>query len=139
MPPRSAGLPFGTLKRRAQFLRVRGGARYSAKGFLLEGRLREAAPDDVDVPQAGGLLVGFTVTKKLGNAVIRNRIRRRLRAAITACRLDLASERIDFVVVARAAAAEQLFAELSRDMAAALDSVVRHAKSKRSPGAGRRP
>jgi ribonuclease P protein component len=111
-------------------LRVRGGARFSTRGFLLEGRGREGA---------GGLKIGFTVTKKLGCAVVRNRIRRRLKAAIQATGSCHREAAVDCVVLARPPALDLDFKELSRDMAAALDSVIRNATSKRSRTPGPRP
>ncbi len=61
------------LKRRAEFLRVAGqGKRAPSPGLVLQALARgDAAP----------VRLGFTVTKKVGNAVVRNRTKRRLRAA----------------------------------------------------------
>ena len=60
------------LKRRADFLAARDGARAPAGAFFVQARDRH---------DAAGPRVGFTVTKKTGSAVERNRIRRRLREA----------------------------------------------------------
>ena len=63
------------LRRRADFKAVAGGRRISRRGFVLQA-LRAAGDE------ARPARVGFTVTRKIGNAVVRNRIRRRLRAAV---------------------------------------------------------
>lgn len=71
---------------------------------------------------------GLTVTKKLGGAVLRNRIKRRLRAACRAV-LPLHGEAgCDYVLVARAPAADMVFADLLDDLAGALQSLARAAR-----------
>lgn len=69
----------GRLKKRSEFLAVRKGSRLRGKYFLLEMLDRQAQFDQSQPP---GPRVGFTVTKRQGNAVKRNRIRRRLKAAV---------------------------------------------------------
>ena len=65
--------PAMRLKRRAEFLRVAGkGRKTPSPGLVLQVLLRD---------DAGPVRLGFTVTKKVGNAVVRNRTKRRLRAA----------------------------------------------------------
>src|SRR5690242_937167 len=65
------------LKRRADFLRVADGRRkWVTPGLILQTLARASADDASDAVR-----VGFTATRKIGNAVIRNRARRRLRAA----------------------------------------------------------
>jgi ribonuclease P protein component len=72
------------------------------------------------VPKAGdGPHFGFTVTKKLGNAITRNRIRRRLKAAF-ASGADQAQSSCDYVIVARRAALDRPYAQLLEDVARAL-------------------
>jgi ribonuclease P protein component len=90
-----------SLAKRAQFLRVRGGGRATAQSFVLEGKKREPTRD----AGATGPLFGFTITKKIGNAVKRNLIRRRLKSALTELAPALADPTMDYVVVARGAAA----------------------------------
>lgn len=70
-----------------------------------------------------GPLFGFTITKKIGNAVVRNLIRRRLKAALTELAPRLADPAMDYVVVARGAAATQNFASLRADLETALKRV----------------
>jgi ribonuclease P protein component len=80
------------LRKRAEFLAVRRGEKRRGRLFLLEVMDR----NDGEQPR-----VGFTVTKKAGNAVQRNRIRRRLREAV---RLHAAGDMApgnDYVIVGR--------------------------------------
>jgi ribonuclease P protein component len=99
------------LKKRAEFLAVAGRGRKQARGSLLVQVL----------PQAGALRLGFTATKKLGNAVIRNRAKRRMRAA---ARLELtATAGHDIVLVAREAIRDNSFEALRADLRAALDKL----------------
>lgn len=86
--------------------------------FLLETKPR--AGERIKQP---GPRFGFTVTKKLGNAVTRNRIRRRLKAAITAAALETAHAGFDYVVVARAVALDRPFPELLEDVRRAMKAV----------------
>ena len=118
-----------TLKKRAQFLRVRGGGRHAGAAFVLEGKLR---PADDAAPAAARF--GFTVTKKLGNAVARNRIRRRLKAAITALASTHAEARFDYVVVAREAAFDRPYLDLAADLVTAFRRVNAGAGQGRAGG-----
>ena len=69
--------------------------------------------------------VGFTTTKKLGNAVIRNRIRRRLREAARLTLPAIARPGFDYVLIGRAGAADRPFAELRKDLNSALKRLHR--------------
>jgi ribonuclease P protein component len=126
-----------TLKTRADFQRVRGGLRVEQASFVLEGKQRspsEPWPEPASGPSPAAALqpvrpppphprFGFTITKKLGNAVVRNRMRRRLKAAFAASARPHADPTFDYVVVARPPAAEQPFAALLADVTAALDRI----------------
>ena len=68
-----------SLKRRAAFKAVAAGKRVTRSGFVLQALAREKPVPGVrgDLPR-----FGFTVTRKIGNAVVRNHVRRRLREAV---------------------------------------------------------
>jgi ribonuclease P protein component len=74
---------------------------------------------------------GFTVTKALGGAVERNRIRRRLKAAVTAVAKDAACAGHDYVLIARRAARDCPFELLKKDLERAFHR-VHHAQEKRA-------
>ncbi len=84
-----------------------------------------------------GHRVGFTVTKKVGNAVVRNRVRRRLREAARLELADAACPGFDYVVIGRKASINRGFAQLRDDLAKALRKVHMEtdAKSNRREGA----
>jgi ribonuclease P protein component len=109
-----------TLKKRAEFLRLRGGARFATPSFVLETRPRATRPP---ASEDTGARFGFTVTKKLGGAVVRNRIRRRLKAAVGLIAPLLARPNHDYVLVARPAAFERPFEMLKKDLERALQRV----------------
>lgn len=97
------------LRKRAEFLAVRRGDKRRGRLFLLEV---------LDRGDAGAPRVGFTVTRKAGNAVERNRIRRRLKEAVRlAADGDMAAGK-DYVIVGRSEILsvpfDELKAELSR-------------------------
>jgi len=108
-----------TLKKRAEFLRVRGGPRWSTPAFVLEARSRPAGAHD---PAAR---FGFTVSKKIGSAVVRNRVRRRLRALVAALDPSRVREGFDYVLIARPGAEQRSYRELAADLDQALDRVHR--------------
>lgn len=112
--------PPPTLRKRAEFLALRAGARWSSGCFTLEWRKREAG----ETP-APGARFGFTVTKKTGNAVVRNRIRRRLREAVRLAAPLHAEPGCDYVLVGRVAALAAPFADIVADLARGLDRARR--------------
>ena len=127
-------MTFATLKKRSEFLSVRGGRRWSTPAFLLEGRRRKtrhgaaAAPENQTAHRssdATGPRFGFTVTKKMGNAVVRNRIRRRLRAAVADLAPQLADPTFDYVVLARRPAFDYSFEQLRIDLRTAFERIHR--------------
>jgi ribonuclease P protein component len=113
LPPESSlgGAAFGRLKKRAEFLAVAGRGRKHGRGALLVQVL----------PRGGGQVrLGFTATKKLGNAVVRNRAKRRMRAAARAEFSDNPAPGYDIVLVAREAIRDNSFVALQADLRAAL-------------------
>ena len=91
------GITVSSLKDRADFLKAREGARSHERAFVLQLRQRNDHED-------AGLRVGFTVTKKVGNSVERNRIKRRLREAVRLADLPDDCSNKDAVLIARRAA-----------------------------------
>ena len=85
------------------------------------------------------LRVGFTASRKVGNAVIRNRAKRRLRAAAAQILPVQGSPGTDYVLIARAATAARPYGALVADLAAALRRVERsragHRPERRAEGA----
>jgi ribonuclease P protein component len=104
------------LRQRADFLAVANGARISSSAFTLQSRRR----DDL-----GPIRVGFTVTKKNGNAPERNRIRRRLRAAVRALDAMAMRPHHDYVLVGRRAALTCDFSTMLDDLRSALQRIDR--------------
>jgi ribonuclease P protein component len=119
-----------TLKRRAEFLRVRGGLRWSTSTLVVESKPRETNPTDSADPSSQSRF-GFTVTKKLGKAVVRNRIRRRLKSAVRELS-ELARPGFDYVVIAREPAIERAYADLKSDLAQALTRIHRSGAGNRN-------
>ena len=98
------------LRRRADYLRVQAAERRIA----LPGLLLQAAPGEV-----GCCRVGFTASRKVGNAVTRNRARRRLKALASEILPGHAISGHDFVLVARQGTPLRDYAALRRDLEAA--------------------
>jgi ribonuclease P protein component len=107
------------LKNRADFLRAARGIRRSTAGLTLE-----LCPTPEPAPAC--LRVGFTASRKVGNAVARNRAKRRLRA-VAAALLPLHGRAAhDYVLVARTATLTRAFDDLLADLTGALKAA--HAK-----------
>lgn len=106
-----------TLKRRPDFLRVRGGSRWATPAFVLEAKRRGG--------REAAARFGFTVSKQVGGAVERNRIRRRLKAAIRDVLREHARRDYDYVLIARRPALDTVYAALVSELVHALDRVHR--------------
>ena len=101
-----------TLKNRRDFLALRSAPKSGAPAFLLVGQPSSGAGE--------GIRVGYTVTKKLGGAVVRNRIRRRLRAAAREIFPLHGRAGFDYVLIARSAAQSRPYDTILDDMKRAL-------------------
>jgi len=103
------------LKQRADFLRAAKGAKAAMPGLVLQARAGPA-------PEAAAR-VGFTVTRKVGNAVARNRAKRRLRAIADALLPGKSRAGFDYVLVGRTATLTRNFSALREDLQKALARV----------------
>jgi ribonuclease P protein component len=87
-------------------------------GVVMQARPQAADLRDTD--PATVARVGFTVSKKVGNAVERNRAKRRLRAAAADVLTVSAAPGIDYVLIGRRQTLERPYAALKQDLEAAL-------------------
>ncbi len=117
----------GRLKSRPQFLAVRAGDKRKGRLFLLEVLDR----NEPDAPAR----VGFTVTKKHGNAVERNRMRRRLKEAVRLNAAFAMQPGHDYVVVARRDVLDAPFQQLAAQLA---ERIKARPRNTRSPVTGSR-
>lgn len=103
---------YSVIKKRSEFLAANRGKRYATPGFVLLVRDRQ---DD-----SPAIRLGITITKKVGNAVIRNRMRRRFRALARELLSDKGKAGADHILIGRDSGIERDFDALRADMAKAL-------------------
>ena len=113
----------GRLKTRAEFLHVRGGKRDAAPSLVLQARQRQVGGGPSQQLDPDLARFGFTATKTLGGAVVRNRARRRLKEAVRLTGESHAIEGYDYVLIARAGTVQRPFTELIKDLERALSKV----------------
>ena len=128
----------GRLKRRSDFLRIAA----LRRKWATPGVIVQVAPmtPAVSAPEAApDQRIGFTCSKKVGNAVQRNRARRRLRAAAAAILPRHAARGLDFVLIGRPDTIHRPFDLLLRDLRTALKRLdaVRPDAEDNSPDATR--
>ena len=108
-------LKLGSLTKRSEFLHVRDGRYAARKTVVVQIRKSEAAKD--------GVRAGFTATKKIGGAVVRNRCKRRLRALARAHLPTLGTPGHDYVFIARHNTASAPHEMLAQDIQKALEKL----------------
>ncbi|MPZ38934.1 MAG: ribonuclease P protein component [Rhizobiales bacterium] len=120
------------LKQRADFLAAANGAKVATAAFVLQGRNRD---DD------GPARIGFTVSRKVGTAVERNRVRRRLRDIVRCSAADALRSGYDYVLVGRRTALSRKFDQMIEDFTNALRRIERQRSTVRQaqPRAGDPP
>ena len=116
---------FGTerLKRRTDFRAAASGMRAPGRAFVLQARRRA---------DEGSVRVGFTVSRQVGNAVVRNRVRRRLRELVKRADPGRLRAGHDYVLVGRSAALAASFGDMARELDVALDRI--HARERKGTG-----
>ena len=126
--PAQGSLSPGRLRKRADFVRAAKGARVTARAFALQARKQEG--DEAVAPR-----VGFTVTKKTGNSVVRNRIRRRLREVVRVGEALPLRPDHDYVLIARREALSMDFLKLRQE----LDRALQYLSDPKRAAQGPRP
>jgi ribonuclease P protein component len=130
---RAAGPRLATLKRRRDFLAAARARRASFETLTLQARARRA-----DEPAEAPVRVGYTCSKKVGNAVTRNRAKRRLRAVAAELLSEGGRDGWDYVLIGKPeATGGRPFDRLREELAAALARVhAPRAERPRAPAAG---
>ncbi|MCP2670936.1 ribonuclease P protein component [Maricaulaceae bacterium EIL42A08] len=113
-------------------MRARDGLRYARPGVVIQMRPR---PDDAEGP----VRAGFTATKKIGNAVVRNRAKRRLREAARMLLPLHGRVGSDYVFIARGATGTRAWTALLDDVETALISLARKSGETDTRAPARRP
>jgi len=99
------------LRQRADFVAAQAGRKVATAGFVLQVRGR---------PDQGPVRVGFTVSKKVGTAVERNRVRRRLKGVVGRVATGPLRSGHDYVLIGRRAALELSFDRMVEELKMAL-------------------
>jgi ribonuclease P protein component len=110
------------LRNRADFLAAASGVKAPAPAFVLQARNRR---------DGGPTRIGFTVSRKVGNAVERNRVRRRLREVVRIAAPAAMRPGHDYVLIGRRAALDHPFGRLVEE----LDQAIRRVHGSRSGAA----
>ena len=103
---------YSVIKKRSDFLAANRGKRYATPGYVLLVKDRQDESPDIRL--------GITITKKVGNAVIRNRMRRRFRALAQEMLGQNGKAGADHILIGRDSGIERDFGELRADMVKAL-------------------
>lgn len=128
------------MKKRRDFLTAAKGHKVVTTTLVLQARpfdktvLQARSLDEIDATVPAR--VGFTVTKKAGNAVMRNRIRRRLRAAADALMPENALPGWDYVLIGRTTTKEEPFDTILRDLRYAIRKTAKLEAARNSADGG---
>lgn len=113
------------LRQRADFLAAANGRKIATAAFVLQTRARA---------QTGAIRVGFTVSKKVGTAVERNRVRRRLKNLVARSATGRLLSGHDYVLIGRRAALQRPFEQMVEDLQAALRRLEPNSRHARDQG-----
>lgn len=138
-PPAISPAALVVLRKRSDFLKAAQARRQAAPAFLLQARRRADA--EADTVARDTVRIGFTCSKKVGNAVARNRAKRRLREIARLDLTGLGTPGWDYVLIGRRdATASRDFATLRADLVTALERIHKiggngHRRSESKPKA----
>ena len=107
--------PYDMIQNRSDFLAANKGRRFATKGFVLLVHDRKDEDDSVRL--------GITVTKKIGNAVVRNALKRRLRSLAREFLADSGKTGADHILIGRIGGIDREYALMRQDMILALSKV----------------
>lgn len=120
------------LKKRSEFLAVARGRKAVRRALIVQSKKTPTLIADAD-PES--VRIGFTVTKRVGNSVVRNRVRRRMREAARQIFPGLAKPGTDYVLIGRAATLTASFPDILNDLTRALEALAKPAKRPHNKGA----
>lgn len=107
--------PYNMIQSRSDFLAANKGRRFATKGFVL------LVHDRKDNDES--MRLGITVTKKIGNAVVRNGMKRRLRSLAREFLADGGKAGADHILIGRIGGIDREYALMRQDMILALSKV----------------
>jgi ribonuclease P protein component len=126
--------PQPRLKRRSEFLAAAKGKHFQSRCFSLQAARRQLGEPGEDEASPR---FGITVTKKIGSAVVRNRIRRRLKEALRLAPDLPVRPGYDYVIVARIGALSEVFCALQDELRRALAGIHQPGRSGQGNGQSR--
>ena len=122
MTQSAKNIPWVQLRKRSEFLRVASTrSKHVTPGLILQ--YRRHTLKEIQSSQSVALQLGFTVSKKVGNSVTRNRVKRRLRAVARAILPTKESLHHDFVIIGRQNTIKRPFPDLLCDLKMALQKL----------------
>jgi ribonuclease P protein component len=126
-------LTIGRLRKRSEYLRVASAGRKSAtKGLVLQALDRGEDHPHADTDATAQIWLGITASRRVGGAVQRNRVKRRLRAAAAQILPTQATANFDYVLIGRHATLTRAFPALLSDLETALRHVGQKVDNGRS-------
>lgn len=123
------------IRRRADFLAAAAGRKTASYAFILQSRHR----NDISGTDMGEARVGFTVSRKVGTAVERNRVRRRLKEIVRLSAQGAMRPAHDYVLIGRRTALHADFSAMAADFAKALAKLDRPAPQTEAESRAARP
>ena len=115
-------IPLTGLKKRSQYLKIASTRlKWVRPGLILQ--IRNHSLEEIRSRKLSDLRLGFTVSKKVGNAVARNRVKRRLKAVARVILMAKSPKNLDLVIIGRQNALKRPFSDLVTDLEIALKKI----------------